>query len=199
MDQTIIKMTGKTIEVIKNMYSKAKSVVSVQGVTSSSFYCNMGVRQGENLSPLLFSIYLVEQCTGLRYVKEAQLELLDREINYFLKLYLLMYADDTVLLAESPDDLQTSLNKMQEYCTLYDLNPNRSKTKVMILLSILRMPHLFYFGEETIEVVNEYNYLGIVFTYNANFFVSKQNLYQKGNRAMLAVIKKIINFPYQLV
>ena len=53
-------MAGKMIEVIKNMYSKAKSVVSVQGVTSSSFHCNIGVRQGENLSPLLFSIYLAD-------------------------------------------------------------------------------------------------------------------------------------------
>ena len=50
------------------MYSKAKSVVSVQGVTSSSFSCNIG----ENLSLLLFSIdlaelktYLAEQCTVL--------------------------------------------------------------------------------------------------------------------------------------
>ena len=78
-------MAGKMIEVIKNMHSKAKSVVPVQGVTSSSFPCNIGVRQGENLSPLLFSIYLAdlktflaEQCTGLRYVNEAQEELLDR-------------------------------------------------------------------------------------------------------------------------
>ena len=46
------------------MYSKAKSMVTVQGVTSSSFPCNIGVRQGENLCPLLFSI-LAEQCTGL--------------------------------------------------------------------------------------------------------------------------------------
>ena len=72
-------MTGKMIEVIKNMCSKVKSVVSVQGITSSSFPCNIGVRQGENLSLLLFSIYfadsktfLAEQCTGLRYVNEAQ-------------------------------------------------------------------------------------------------------------------------------
>ena len=71
-----------------------------------------------------------------------------------------MYADDTVLLAESPDDLQTSLNRMQEYCTLYDLKLNISKTKVMIFSrGKLKTPHLFYYGEEAIEVVNEYNYL----------------------------------------
>ena len=31
---------------------------------------------------------------------------------------------------------------------------------------------MFYFGEEIIEVVNEYNYLGIVFNYNAKFNVA---------------------------
>ena len=73
-------------EVIKNMYLKAKSEL-LPGITSSSFPCIIGVRQGENLSALLFSIYLadlkkmVEQCTGLRYVNEAQEKLLDREIN----------------------------------------------------------------------------------------------------------------------
>ena len=44
-----------------------------------------------------------------------------------------MYADDTVLLAELPDDLQISLNRMQEYCTLYDLKLNMSKIKVMMI------------------------------------------------------------------
>ena len=55
----------------------------------------------------------------------------------------------------------------------------------------MRKPHLFYFGEETIEVVNEYNYLDIVFNYTAKFNVAKQNLYQKGNRAMFSVLKTI--------
>ena len=89
---------------------------------------------------------------------------------------------------------------MQEYCTLYDLNLNISEIKVMIFSrGKLRKPHLFYFGREIIEVVNENNYLGIVFTYNAKFSVSIHNLYQKGSRAMFALLKKIINFPCQLV
>ena len=55
----------------------------------------------------------------------------------------------------------------------------------------LRTPHLLYFGEETIEVVNEYNYLGIFFNYNAKFNVAKQNLYQKRIRAMSVLLKNI--------
>ena len=52
-----------------------------------------------------------------------------------------MYADDTVLLAESPDDLQTSLNRMQEH---YDLEFNISRTKVkMFSQGEFRTPHMF--------------------------------------------------------
>ena len=57
----------------------------------------------------------------------------------------------------------------------------------------LKTPHLFHFGEETIDLLNEYNYLGrpIVFNYNAKLDVTKQNLYQIGIRAVLfALLKK---------
>ena len=40
------------------------------------------------------------------------------EVVVFLKLHLLLYADDTVILAETPNDLQISLNSMAEYCRL---------------------------------------------------------------------------------
>ena len=53
-------VTGKILTIIKNMYDKAKSCVSTNGVMSTTFPCQVGVRQGENLSPLLFSIYLAD-------------------------------------------------------------------------------------------------------------------------------------------
>ena len=41
------------------MYEKAKSSVALTAEAQSYFYtCNIGVRQGENLLPLLFFIYL---------------------------------------------------------------------------------------------------------------------------------------------
>ena len=51
-------ITGKILPIIKNMYNKSKSCVSTNGTKSTNFPCQMGVRQGGNLSPLLFSIYL---------------------------------------------------------------------------------------------------------------------------------------------
>ena len=53
-------ITGSFFTVIKNMYQNIKSCVSINGELSAFFSCDRGVRQGENLSPALFSIYLNE-------------------------------------------------------------------------------------------------------------------------------------------
>ena len=49
---------GKCFRIIKNMYNGIKAKIKLHGSTSDSFLCEMGVRQGENLSPFLFSIFL---------------------------------------------------------------------------------------------------------------------------------------------
>ena len=52
-----------------------------------------------------------------------------------LKLYILLYGDGTVLLAESPKYFQTSINLMEEFCHLWKLKLNVSKSKVRLLSS----------------------------------------------------------------
>ena len=54
------------------------------------------------------------------------------EVEYMFKLYLLLYADDTVIFAESQQDLQSALNAMHEYCQLWHMNVNTDKTNVVI-------------------------------------------------------------------
>jgi hypothetical protein len=75
-------------------------------ICSTNFYSNVGVRQVENLSPVLFSLFLndlVEFIShaydGLTNVYNATHIFLDTEgISVYLKLYLLLYADDTIIL-----------------------------------------------------------------------------------------------------
>ena len=51
-------ISGKIFQAITNLYKATKLCVTHKVKTSSFFYSNIGVRQGENLSPLLFTIYL---------------------------------------------------------------------------------------------------------------------------------------------
>ena len=52
-------INGKCLSVIKSMYKGIKSkILSSSGEMSEQFSCTIGVRQGENLSPVLFSLFL---------------------------------------------------------------------------------------------------------------------------------------------
>ena len=53
-----IGIKGKVINVIYNLYASAKSCVKKKNDLSQYFSCNVGVRQGDNLSPLLFATFL---------------------------------------------------------------------------------------------------------------------------------------------
>ena len=103
---------GNRFSIIHAMYENAK--------LSEYFQSNVGVRQCENLSPVLFSFFLNDlvqfisvSFDGLLDVYNATHFVLDtEEMSVYLRLYLLLYADDTVILAESKEELQASLNSM---------------------------------------------------------------------------------------
>ena len=73
---------------------------------------------------------------------------------------------------------------------MFDLEINIDNTKEMIFSRVnLRKPHYFNCGNQNIEVVNEYNYLGLVFNYNANFNVAK--FISKRFKSYVLIVKKI--------
>ena len=155
-------ISGKLFDAIKNMYEKEKSSVALTAKAQSDFFtCNIGVRQGENVSPLLISIYLHDlksfisrecnglkdienmqrehlydkfvsrECNGLKDIENMQREHLYEEFVTYFKLYILLYAGDAVILAENPKDLQALLDEIKIYCDFFDLHINVNKTKIL--------------------------------------------------------------------
>ena len=53
-----IGVRGPMLDIIKSMYNTVKSKVKNNNTTSKAFSCNIGVRQGECLSPFLFAMYV---------------------------------------------------------------------------------------------------------------------------------------------
>ena len=100
------------------------------------FPCETGVRQGENLSPFLFALYLndLEQFLHENLVNglDTITNMCSENLDIFFKLFILLYADDTVILAESYEKLQDALCKFQDYCKHWKLTVNVSKTKIVI-------------------------------------------------------------------
>ena len=127
--------------------------------------CLVGVRQSEKLSPLLFSIYLgdlqlllQDAHKGLAVVNKMTKNRQDDSLLKYLKLYVLLYADDTVLVAETAEDLQKSITLMKNYCYLWKLNINVSKTKITIFSRAkTRNISKFQFGETQLETQSNIN------------------------------------------
>ena len=153
----------------------------MSGKTSGYFSCETAVRQCENLSPLLFSIflsrdYISTKYNGLSFINNNISNLLnDINLDTYLKLYVLLYADDTVILAESPRKLQLALDAMDQNCTLWKLKINVSKTKVLVFYrGYVRNRPEFTFGNVELEIIRYYQYRGLIFNYNGKFNRAKQ-------------------------
>ena len=188
---------GKFLKVIYALYDNAKSCVRKGGEISEYFSCNVGVRQGENLSPLLFAIYLndfekaLQPCyAGLNYIKEITE---DEFFNFqvLLKLYVLLYADDTVVLAESDYALQMALNAAYSYCKKWKLTVNVDKTKIVIFSRGRVTKHFdFTFNGERVDVVDEYIYLGVLFNYNGLYAKAISKQISQARKAMFSFLTK---------
>ena len=100
---------GTIINLIRNMYCKAKTNVFSNGIKSPPFYRSLGVRQGECLSPFLFAIYVNDLENCLRGAN-AGVTISD------VKFLLFLYADDVVIFAKSAEKLQEQINKLYSYC-----------------------------------------------------------------------------------
>ena len=48
----------------------------------------------------------------------------------YLKLFTILYADDTVIFAENRNELQAAMNAMYHYCQLWKLDINERKQKL---------------------------------------------------------------------
>ena len=196
-------ITGKCHTLIKNMYNNIKSKISTHNGTTDYFPCTIGVRQGENLSPFLFSIYLNDlehylnshQVTGIICDAEGE------QLRTYLKLFILLFADDTVLLSENKTDLQNALNIFESFCGEWKLTVNIEKTKVLVF-GRGKQPknETFTYKDKPLATTNEYKYLGIVLSRSGSFKNAIKHITEQANKAMFSLLKKIriLNLPIEL-
>ena len=158
---------------------------------------SIGIRQGENLSPILFSLflndmktYLDDENTGLESLAEEakNLNMSDQVIDCFLKLFILLYADDSVIFSETPENLQLLLTRSKHYCDKWKLKLNAKKCKIIIFSrgKVRKYPK-FYIGEDNVEVVSAFVYLGLKLNYNNKMNEALRDLYDRASRAIFSL------------
>ena len=105
---------------------KRTSFLGVSSRTIDWFQIGKGVCQGCILSPCLFNLYAeyIMRNAGLEEA-QAGIKIARRNINN------LRYADDTTLMAESEEELNSLLMKVKEESEKVGLKLNIQKTKIM--------------------------------------------------------------------
>ena len=116
----ICGIRGKMLKIMKSMYCNVKSCVKHLGNKSIFFDSLIGLKQGEVLSPLLFSLF----------VEDLEMFILNRDSCGLtleeITIILLLFADDMVIIAETPEDMQKSLNSLHEYWS-HEVNTEKLK------------------------------------------------------------------------
>ena len=94
---------------LRNLYAGQEATVRTGHGTTDWFQIGKGIGQGFILSPCLFNFYAeyIMRNAGLEEA-QAGIKIAGRNINN------LRYADDTILMAESEEDLRRLLMKVKE-------------------------------------------------------------------------------------
>ena len=162
-----------------------------------------GVRQGENLSPVLFALFLNDlesylsdnNCNGVNF--EFQYD----DITLYLKLFVLLYADDTVVFGTDENEFQKNLVTFFEYSQLWHLKVNYdNKTKILIFGTRRDLQYEFNLGGHTIEICTDFEYLGVIFSKNRHFHLARKHNVDQARKAMHVLLKRIrnLNIPIDL-
>ncbi len=179
-------INGKFYESIKGIYHRAFCAVKINGILSEWFESKMGTKQGDNLSPNCFSIYLNPLLSELK-ASGLGVSVNNNTVS------VLAYADDLVLIAENEVDLQSLINILQNWCYKWRLCVNVDKTKIMHFRNkdspLTKVA--FVINGQPLECVEEYKYLGIMMDQFHDFVKTAELLAASAGRALGSVINKV--------
>ena len=136
---------------LRNLYAGQEAVGKTGHGTTNWFQIGKGVRQGCVLSPCLFNLYAqhIMRNAGLDDA-EAGIKIARRNINN------LRYADDTTLMVESEDELESLLMGVKEVNEKPGLKLSIQKTKIMAPGPITS----WQIDGETMEMLTDFIFLG---------------------------------------
>ena len=110
---------------LRNLYAGQEARVRIGHGTTDWFQIGKGVRQGCILSPCLFNFYAEYIMRNAGLEGQVGIKMAGRNINN------LRYAEDTILMAESEEELKSLLMKVKMESEKVGLKVNIQKMKIM--------------------------------------------------------------------
>ncbi|XP_045496057.1 uncharacterized protein LOC123694618 [Colias croceus] len=139
----------KYLRILQNVYTKSTAQVKLETI-GQEFPIRRGVRQGDPISPKLFSAVLETIFRKLDW-KNLGLNINGEYLSH------LRFADDIIIFSESPKTLQSMLQQLADESAKAGLTMNLMKTKIM---SNSTQNDTITLDGVGIEYVHEYVYLG---------------------------------------
>jgi hypothetical protein len=171
------------------MYGSVKARVRCGGRLTDYVSCNLGVKQGDTCSPVLFSLFINE--LALDVIRNGR-HGVTLSLNAF-ELFILLLADDVVLLSETVIGLQTQLNSLCIAARKLSLKVNLDKSNIIVFRKggyLGERERWLYDGTE-MPVVNAYKYLGIYFSTRLSFVSACRDIASKAKKALLCIIQRL--------
>lgn len=142
------------ITILQQIYKNSKAIVKLER-KGKPFDVKRGVRQGDPISPKLFTALLEKIFKNLEW-DQMGININGEYLNH------LRFADDIVILSNNHEDLQYMITSLERESKIYGLEMNLEKTCVMsngptIPVSI---------GSNTLQYVDNYVYLGQNITFS---------------------------------
>ena len=190
---------------ISSLYADPKSRVILEDNCTDYFDCPVGVKQGDCLSPTLFSIYVNDLAIMIKDSgKGIKIETEDISgISEILLVNILLYADDIVLLADNEQDMQDLLNIVELWCKRWRLEVNLGKTNILHVRAKrkLQSRFVFLFNKRPVPYCTFYKYLGCYVNEHLDYSFTSSKQADSAGRALSSIITKMIKckgFPFSV-
>ena len=108
------------------------------------------------------------------------------------KLSITAYADDIAIIATTAEELQSLLNTLEKWCIDNQMKVNTSKTQVVHFRRPCKAKtqKLIQYGQNNIEIVREYKYLGLYLTEFMDMNYTAKQVAKAANRSLGLLITK---------
>lgn len=155
---------GQALTALQQMYAHVTMQVRMNGQVGIPFASEMGVKQGDPLSPLLFGLFI----DRIEAFMRAKCPAIGVDMAGMI-VQVLLYADDLVIMAESPAALQQLLACLSTFCHVCGMTVNVRKSEVVVF-NVQHATRLqrsmaagINFGGQALVLSEYFIYLGMLF------------------------------------
>ena len=174
------------------LVNNVSQIPKINGKLLPPIVTSTGLKQGDNLSPILFDIFFDD--VDLIFDSKCEPVVLSDELS----LNHLLYADDMAIISLSSEGLQHSLDNLHEYCKVWYLDVSIKKQKLLFLIALEEYLNNFSLSM-MVSLLKEFKYLGTTLSPSGSLFLAKEKLRKQANKAYFPVISALQKIDFDAV